>query len=123
MCGRLPMSKSQLEDRLCWQVAIAGLPAPTREFRFHPARRFRADLAWPDCKLLVEIEGGIWMKKGGHNTGSGITRDIEKGNLMTMLGYRLIRVTSMMINSGKALSIIEEILSDETTIRDEQESQ
>jgi very-short-patch-repair endonuclease len=117
------VSKSQLEDRLCWQLTAAGLPAPVREFRFHPERRFRADLAYPAIKLLIEIEGGIWMRKSGHNTGSGITRDIEKGNLMTILGYRLIRVTSKMINSGKALDIIEEILSDETTIRDEQESQ
>lgn len=103
------MSKSQLEDALCWQLTTAGLPAPIREFRFHPERRFRADLAYPDIKLLIEIEGGIWMRKSGHNTGSGITRDIEKGNLMTMMGYKLIRVTSKMITSGKALDMIEEM--------------
>lgn len=75
-----------------------GFPKPTLQFRFHPERLWRADFAWPDQKLLVEIEGGIWMRGGGgHSHPMGIEKDIEKHNAAVALGWRLIRVTDKML--------------------------
>mgnify|MGYP000595384776 FL=1 len=49
------MSKS--EDLLLSQMALIKLPAPEREHRFHPVRRWRFDFAWPGEKFSVEGEG------------------------------------------------------------------
>lgn len=67
-----------------------GIPYPELEYRFHPVRRFRIDYAWPDVKLAVETEGGIW-RGGRHTRGPGFSRDMVKYNLLTELGWRLLR--------------------------------
>jgi hypothetical protein len=50
---------------------------------------FRADFAWPNAQVAVEINGGIW-RPGGHSTGNGITRDITKTTLAQLSGWVLI---------------------------------
>jgi hypothetical protein len=68
------------------------------------------DPDWPDGRrILVEVEGGIWQK-GGHSSGTGITRDIEKANLCTIHRLWLLRFTKEMIESGAAVRTIEEAL-------------
>ena len=101
---------SDLEDKLEFQLKSAKITGFTREYKFHPKRRWRLDFAWIDQKIGVEVEGGIWLPRSGHNTGVGISRDVEKGNALTLLGWKLIRVTGKMIKSGEALNIIESIL-------------
>ena len=101
---------SDLEDKLEFQLKSAKITGFTREYKFHPKRRWRLDFAWVDQKIGVEVEGGIWLPRSGHNTGVGISRDVEKGNSLTLLGWKLIRVTGKMIKSGEALNIIESIL-------------
>jgi very-short-patch-repair endonuclease len=32
-----------------------------REYRFHHERRWRADFAHVEARVLIEIEGGIWV--------------------------------------------------------------
>ena len=67
-----------------------GLPAPIAEMRFHPARRWRFDFAWPDHRVAIEIEGGVWTA-GRHTRGQGFLSDIEKYNAAAELGWRLLR--------------------------------
>ncbi len=67
------------------------LPVPTAEYRFHPTRRWRFDWAWPDQKVALEIDGGIWTR-GAHGRGAGIARDQEKTNHAAALGWRVLRV-------------------------------
>ena len=101
---------SDLEDKLEFQLKSAKITGFTREYKFHPKRRWRLDFAWVDKKIGVEVEGGIWLPRSGHNTGVGISRDVEKGNALTLLGWKLIRVTGKMIKNGEALNIIESML-------------
>lgn len=90
-------------------VAWAQLPTPVTEHRFHPVRRWRFDLAWPDVKLAVEVEGGTWT--GGHHSyGKGFESDCEKYNEATLRGWRVLRVTPGMIDDGRALETIERAL-------------
>lgn len=35
------------EETLLLQLRALKLPAPEREYRFHPGRRWRFDFAWP----------------------------------------------------------------------------
>tara|TARA_R110002153_G_scaffold239886_1_gene394447 strand:+ start:5843 stop:6205 length:363 start_codon:yes stop_codon:yes gene_type:complete len=67
-----------------------GLPEPVTEHKFHPIRRWRFDYAWPDHKIALEVEGGVWT--GGRHTSSvGFIKDMEKYNAAACLGWRIIR--------------------------------
>ena len=53
-----------LEELFALQVKLAGLPEPVREFMAIPGRRYRWDFAWPDQRVLVELNGGTYVS--GH---------------------------------------------------------
>lgn len=103
--------RTVLEDALVQQIQLAKLPEPVREMEVVPGRKFRVDLAWPDQRVCVEVQGGIFAKeRSGHSTGAGIQRDAEKANLIVLAGWRLLKVTSNHIESGQALTWIEQAL-------------
>jgi very-short-patch-repair endonuclease len=104
------MSDSRLETELEWQIRAAKLPKPHREYHAIDGRRWRWDFAWPDHRLLLEVQGGIW-RKGGHTTGEGITRDCEKLNAATLAGWRVLSVTAEHIRNGQALEMVESNLT------------
>ena len=103
------MSKSELEELLAFQIKAVGLPDPEREYQFYPKRKFRADFAWPQYRLLVEVEGGIWSK-GAHARPKGILRDMEKSNLAALNGWMYLRVSGDDINELRAIDLIETAL-------------
>lgn len=102
---------SPLEDLLLQHIQYAGLPAPEREYRFAPPRRYRADFAYPDRMLLIEVEGGVWTR-GRHTRGKGYQDDCYKYNLATIMGFRVLRFTGEMVKDGTALNTIEEMLNE-----------
>jgi very-short-patch-repair endonuclease len=104
--------RSPLEVLLLSQIRYAKLPEPQCEYKFLADRRFRFDFAWVELKLACEIEGGIWMRKGAHNTGAAIIRDCKKGNLATMHGWAFLRYTSEQIENGEALNQIEQAIKE-----------
>ena len=53
-----------------------GLPRPESEFRFHVQRKWRFDYCWPDLKVAVEIEGGVWTQ-GRHTRPVGFLNEVE----------------------------------------------
>ena len=81
------------------------IPQPSPEYKFHPARRWRIDFAWPDHKLAVEIEGAVWSY-GRHTRGSGFVKDIEKYNELTLMGWALLRFTPQQVKNGEAIKTI-----------------
>ena len=100
---------SKAEEALAFQVRVAGLPEPVREYRFAPPRRWRADFAFVDARLLVEVEGGRWVG-GRHNSPTGFARDCEKYAEAVARGWGVLRVTPEMVDSGAALRLIERVL-------------
>jgi very-short-patch-repair endonuclease len=97
---------SEAVDELVWQLRAASLPTPEMEYRFHPERRWRFDLAWPDLKVAVEVDGGGFVQ-GRHSRGMGIERDSEKFSTSAAHGWRVFRVTPRMVRDGAALALIE----------------
>lgn len=88
---------------LAQQIALAGLEAPICEFKFAMSigRQYRADLAWENRKLLVEVDGGCHaVRKRWHD---GILR----GQIAQQLGYRIVTVMPEQVKSGEALRIVE----------------
>jgi very-short-patch-repair endonuclease len=104
------MSESTVEEELLWQIQCAGLPIPEREYRFHPKRKWQSDFAWPNVRLIVEVEGGIY-RRGRHTRPAGYHKDCEKYNATTLMGWGLLRFTSDMVHDGTALRRIEEALA------------
>lgn len=79
-----------------------------REFRFAAPRRWRFDFAWPGQMLALEIEGLVRPgEKSRHTTNDGYRKDIEKYNMATLMGWRVIRADQKMVNSGQALKLVE----------------
>lgn len=100
---------SHLEEALARQLLLCGIRGFQREYRFAPPRKWRFDFAWPDDLLAVECEGAIWTQ-GRHTRGSGYSADLEKYNQATLQGWRVLRYSLDMIESGQALREIETAL-------------
>lgn len=79
-----------------------------REFLFAKDRKFRADRFLPDYNILIEFEG-IGFKRDGsqkksrHTSLGGYTKDCEKYNLATELGYKVFRYTAANIHQCKEM--------------------
>lgn len=69
---------------------LHGVPVPVAEYRFHAVRFWRFDLAWPEHRLALEIEGGVWTG-GRHTSGAGYAKDMEKYNAAVLAGWRVLR--------------------------------
>ena len=97
---------SHLEESLAWQIKIAGLPEPKREFRFDGTRRYRFDFAWPEMKLAVEVEGGQWGR-GRHLRPIGFAKDCSKYNLAAVRRWCVLRFVEGDVRDGTALAWVE----------------
>lgn len=93
-------------DILAAQCKMAGLPEGTKEFKFHPTRKWRFDLCWPELHLAVEVDGGAWVN-GRHNRASGWLRDQEKLNEACVLGWRILHVTPRQVDRWEAFTLVE----------------
>ena len=103
------MGVSKAEESLALQIRAVKLPEPVREHRFHAVRRWRFDFAYPDQKLAIEVEGGVWSG-GRHTRGAGFTKDCEKYNTALMDGWRVYRCTPQMVEAGIVVRDIEIML-------------
>ncbi len=90
----------------------AKLPAPVAELRFAPPRRFRFDWAWPDHKVALECDGGVWTQ-GRHTRGTGFLRDAEKFNIAAVMGWRILRTTPSKLHDLETIALIERALTPE----------
>jgi len=68
------------------------------EYVFHPRRMFRFDIVvLPiENKIAIEYEG-IFSEKSRHTTFRGYPEDCKKYRLATILGWRILRYTSVCI--------------------------
>lgn len=79
------------------------------EYKFHPSRKWRADYAIPEHKILIEVEGAVWVQ-GRHTRGSGFVKDMEKYNAATSLGWAILRVQPKDLMSSGLLDLIKETI-------------
>lgn len=100
-----------LEDRfhVAWRKRYGNLPAPVRQYKFHPERQWPFDFAWPELKLGVEIQGGSFTR-GRHNRGFHQAKDYEKYNAAARMGWRILFFNTAMfglVDSGKIWDIVD----------------
>lgn len=101
-----------LPGKLLEQIRLAGLPVPEREYRFHQTRQWRFDLAWPEKMFAVECDGGTFSR-GRHTRGVGFQNDCIKCNTAAVMGWKVLRFTTAMVEDGSALCEVEKALKQE----------
>ena len=99
---------SALEETLAFQLTALGIPF-VREYKAVPGRKFPFDFAFPEARLLVEVQGGTYTV-GAHSTGTGLARDYEKINLAQLHGWRCLQFDGKAVKSGEAAKTIQEAL-------------
>jgi len=106
------MSKSALEATFALQLRALGVPEPEREYMFAKeamGRNWRFDFAWPDLMIAVEAEGGVWSH-GRHTRGAGFVADCEKYNAAAVLGWRVLRIPTPMVEDGSGAEMVAEMV-------------
>jgi len=91
------------------QWALLGGPALEKEVRFDSSRQWRADYVVETAtgKWLIELEGGVYLKSGGgHRSKGGYIDDVFKYNTASLMGFKLIRIATGMINADYLRKII-----------------
>lgn len=79
-------------------------PLIVREYHFE---QYRIDLAIPDQKLAIEVNGGRWLPGGGKH---GTERDRRKIRRLTLAGWHVLEYSTELL-ANDPLGIIEEIRS------------
>lgn len=106
---RPPARKGDETANLAWALKAAGLPKPEAELRFAaPARDWRFDLAWPDRKLAVEVEG-VSAGRSRHQSIDGYQEDCAKYAAAALLGWTVLRFTQTQVAAGWPLALIERV--------------
>lgn len=98
---RKPCNRSTAQILMVMHLKELGYERIVTEYQFHPLRRWRADIAVLDCRLLIECDG---YYKGKHGTGWG--NDDEKSNVAQMLGFKILRFNNRQIENGEAKKFI-----------------
>ncbi len=83
------------------------------EYRFHPERNWRYDFVCLENNLniAIEIDGGLWMEKSGHNTGVGISNAMEKRNSAVVMGFKPIHITPQQRLTPYIVDLINRIVA------------
>jgi len=95
------------------------------ELQFAPPRKFRFDYAIPAFFLAIECDGGAFKKRtyrnkkgelittigGRHNSGTGFLKDMEKLNLATMMGWRILRFTPEQLCTNVTIQTIKDTIT------------
>lgn len=99
--------KSTLERRFDTLAKIYALPVYVTQYQFHPVRKWPFDIAWPDSMVAIEIQG-----ETNHARYHRLTKDAEKHNAATLLGWRILYVTGEMLKTNPApfMMMIKELL-------------
>lgn len=79
------------ETLLAW--CNARLLPLQEEYKFHPERKWRFDWCIEPLKVAFEYEG-IYSQQSRHTNCKGYSRDTEKYNAATSLGWRVFRYTA-----------------------------
>src|SRR5262245_43693027 len=96
------------EGLLMQQLQFARIPF-TPQFTPLPPRKWRWDVGFPEHRLLVDCQGGVFSR-GRHVRGIGYEQDCEKWNAAVLAGWRVLIVTTSQVESGAALGWIESAL-------------
>lgn len=100
---------SAIEELLALHIRIEKFPKPVRQFKPFDTRKFACDFAWPELRLIVEVDGEV------HRIKSRFHADIEKHALLVLDGWTVLRVGGREVRSGLAIEWVREMLAQRLT--------
>ena len=100
---------TEVEEVMATQLHQAGLAPFLRDALFIKGRKFRADFWWPELRLALEVDGGVWLPRSGHTSGTGYTSDRERDVEALLQGIVTVRYTSDQVRDGYAISTFKRI--------------
>ncbi len=103
-----------LEQLFHVQLLAYKIKGFEREYYFHPERKWRFDFAHEGYRIAVELQGGIFGKKSGHNSGVGIRNGMEKLNEAQRLGWRVFQFYVDDVKSGAGILYLQKVLAEST---------
>lgn len=89
-------------------LGVWNIPNATTEHVFHNERKWRFDYCWPDKKIALEVEGGVFSG-GRHTSGAGFMGDMEKYNQAVLYGWKIIRTTPSEFLKTGTLDLIRQL--------------
>lgn len=118
--AKRPREKAKGDYKLAMEIGCKahGLPVPIAEFKFSNDRLWRLDFVWIvgngqiwQCDLVaLEIQGGIWLKRGGHSGGKAQLDDMEKFNAAQLAGITVLQCTPSDIKTGAVFELLKKAL-------------
>jgi hypothetical protein len=101
----VPQTRTSAVDKLYNDLCLICKPEREYPFAKEIRRKWLADLAYPELKILIEVEGGVFTQ-GRHTRGIGYSNDCIKYNAAQLLGYIVLRYTTGQVRSGEAFAQI-----------------
>lgn len=106
----MPSSPLEAAFRQALYAAAPGLMQfMCEQFRFAPPRRWRSDFAFPCVKILVEIDGTGGYSR--HRSLIGFSKDCEKTNAATVLGYATLRYDTISLKGEGLARCVAEVVA------------
>jgi very-short-patch-repair endonuclease len=104
------MTASKWEQSFAWHWRLRGGPELATQQRLVPNRQFRFDYSHEQSKVAIELDGGTFGKKSGHNSGAGIEGGYEKCNAASRAGWCVLRFGAKRMGKDM-LGIVDEVLA------------
>ncbi|MDA8119899.1 MAG: DUF559 domain-containing protein [Gammaproteobacteria bacterium] len=100
-------------QQILWQAVSARWPQAVAEYQAIPGRRYSLDVAFPEVKLAIEVDG---FRHHGKFL-DDFTRDRVRQNLIVEAGWRVLRFTAGQVyqSMDECLAQIERLLGDMST--------
>lgn len=98
-------SESPMESVVRWLVIEAGIPLPDLQHVVRDALGAflaRADLAWPEHRVIVEFDGDV------HRERDVFVKDLRRQNALVAAGWTVLRFTSADVR-GRPEYVVEQI--------------
>jgi very-short-patch-repair endonuclease len=100
-------------DQAITKRCPAALADSAFEYKFHPTRKWRVDLAYPQVRVGIEIHGSVWQQ-GRHTRGKGFINDRAKMNAAQKLGWVVLEFSADVLEKewGRCVDEICEVINE-----------
>jgi len=112
-------ARPDLEGMISSRLKDLGIIGWEPQFHFRRSDRkqrnpYRFDLAFPECKLAIEIHGGTFIPRklrgkqeaGAHSRGAHQHKDFMKWSQAAILGWMILHFDTKHVSNGEALKVI-----------------
>lgn len=97
--------KGQHRILVAWLRTKGLKEAPRAEWMFHHTRKWRFDYAWPEYRVAIEVQGGVFSQ-GRHVRGAALMGEYEKLNEANLDNWCVLLVTPQQLMTDATYQMI-----------------